>query len=352
MNGGEMRIINFNYLFKSLTSLFIIILFCSLNSHSVEVNTKTGKKNISISGQLEKSKRRSHNLESKGIPTFMEFAEIYVKEYLTLQKSEITILYPGSGGDLAPLYMASKILDEAKEIERIKLIYTEIGGTEIFGKNITDISWHDGLNNLIEQIKIGVKEYELDDIIEIASIKKLENSEWIRNDIPGSSIVEFSMTIRFEPEKKLKDIILLLCYNIFENRSDFSAKERIIFDTEYLKEVRQGYWHPDSRYKLNIYPTYFIQEQFELADILLSNSPGDPILLIFDYIRALTKTSTQSPKTFLIDWGWDEKFGLSRILSEEFNFIIEKKGLRNNKYGDCRIEPCKPKIIHVLKTIK
>jgi hypothetical protein len=288
-------------------------------------------------------------MKNKGIPTFIEFAEIYVKEYLTLHKSEITILYPGSGGDLAPIYMASKILNEVDEIERIKLIYTEIGGTEIFGKNITDISWHDGINNLIEQIKSGVKEYELDDIIEIVSIKKLEYSEWIRNDIPGSSIVEFSMTIRLGSEKKSKDIILLLCYNIFENRSDFSAKERIIFNKKYLKEVRKGYWHPDPRYKLKIYPTYFIQEQFDLADILLSNSPGNPPLLIFDYIRALTKSSTHSPKTFLIDWGWDEKFELSRILSEEFNFIIEKKGLRNNKYGDCRTEPCKPKIIHVFK---
>jgi hypothetical protein len=320
-----------------------------LSSHPAEFKPKRFKRNIPISAQLEKSKRRSYNLESKGIPTFREFAEIYVREYFTVHNNEITILYPGSGGDLAPLHMASKIMEEAEEIERIRLIYTEIGGVEVFDKNITDISWHDGLSNIIEQIKTGVKEYELDDVIEIISIKKLENSEWIRRDIPGSSIVEFSMTMRVGSEKKLKNIVLLLCYNIFENRRDFSAKERTIFDEAYLKEVRKGYWHPDPRYKLKIYPTYFIQEQFDLADILLSNSPGNPPLLIFDYIRALAKSSAQTPKTFLIDWGWDEKFELSRIVSEEFDFTIEKKGLRNNRYGDCRTEPCKPKIIHVFK---
>lgn len=344
-----MRFFNIKYLWKSLTFLLISILISSLNSHSTEFIPKKYKRDILTSGQLEKSKLRSYNLENKGIPTFMEFAEIYVREYFTVHKSEITILYPGSGGDLAPLYMAHKMMEEAEEIERIRLIYTEIGGKEVFGRNVTDISWHDGLSNLIEQIKIGVKEYQLDDVIEIISIKKLENSEWIRSDIPGSSIVEFSMTTRVGSGKKLKNIVLLLCYNIFENRRDFSAKERIIFDEAYLKEVRKGYWHPDPRYKLKIYPTYFIQEQFDLADILLSNSPGNPTLLIFDYIRALAKSRTRNPKTFLIDWGWDEKFELSRIASEEFDFTIEKKGLINNKYGDCRKEPCKPKIIHVFK---
>ncbi len=157
------------------------------------------------------------------------------------------------------------------------------------------------------------------------------------------------MKTRLESKKKLKDIVLLMCYNIFENRRDFSAKEITIFDKEYLEKVRRGYWTPDPRYKLKIYPTYFIQGQFELADILLSNSPGDPYLLVFDYVRALIETRSQSPKVFLIDMGWNERFEISKILREEYHYIIEKRGFRNNKYGDCRTEPCKPKMIYVFR---
>lgn len=269
--------------------------------------------------------------------TLMEFAEIYRKSGLPLlsDREQVNILYPGSGSDLSPLEIGLQLL-HTSEIERVHFLYTEIGEYE---KDLP--AWHEGIASLDRQIREGLQQ-----LVRSRVAQNLQrNYQMGTSSIPNSALIEYELDVSVDilKKKKLKKkkLALALSYNNFENRSEPTEEERAALAGPLISGARMNYW-PEQREPEKVYPTYFLQEHFDEADIILSKQSGDFGLLQFDYVRAARNTRVRKLRAILTE----HADALSAVRESLPQYRTEVTTLKNRQYGYCRGEKdCKVGIL-------
>lgn|SRR3989338_3881539 len=155
-----------------------------------------------------------------------------------------------------------------------------------------------------------------------------KESDWKLKDIPNSQVIEYEMNVPVHGKKK--KMIITLGYNTFEQRAEPTAEEKKSVSLQILRDARTSYW-PTPAQAGKVYPTYFLQEQFDAADILLSKQCGDFGLLQFDYLRAWKKTQQRKPRVLLTEHAEE----LGPLQTSLTGYDTEVHFLKNNKYGYC-----------------
>ncbi len=275
-----------------------------------------------------------HNLSP-----LLEFAHLYQQKYLPLQqnKDEVTILYPGSGFDISPLEIGIELLHRTA-VKKVSFIYTDFGD---FQENLP--TWHDGLADLTDRIKEELKSAS-PKLQFTFSGKNYLHSRWIQPTVPQSNVVEYTLNV--PTPNGPKQITLTLGYNTFENRAEPNFEEQQLYTSSLLQNARKNYW-PNPTESGKIYPTYFLQDQFDKADIILSKQCGDFPLLQFDYVRAATQTNHKRPHIILTEH-IDEPNHIKPVIDSLPQFQIETTTLSSHNYGYCSQSQCKVGVIALI----
>lgn len=271
--------------------------------------------------------------------TLAEFAAWYHRNYVSTplsaptDKRVTTILYPGSNSDSTPLEIGFQLLHRSS-MDTVRFIYTEIGEYE------QELPvWHEGIADLDGKIKEG-----LGTLVKTGLVQKIRTSirddhPWKRHDVPNSGVIEYELDVPVGG--KIKKLTLILGYNTFENRPEPTAEEKQTFSPTLIAKARENYW-PLPTEEGKIYPTYFNQDQFDQADIILSKQCGDFGLLQFDYVRALHHTNQRKPRVILTE----NPEGLPAVQVSLPQYKTEVVPLRNTQYGYCHSD-CKVGILAV-----
>ncbi len=222
----------------------------------------------------------------------VEFAEIYRKNYLSLQsdRKRTNILYPGSGADLTPLEIGLQLLHNS-EVHKVHFLYTEIGEYE---KDIP--AWHKGIADLDRKVQEGLRQLVRS---KVAGNLQRNYQQGI-SPIPNSALLGYEVEVPVGLLAKKKKLVLTLSYNHFENRPEPTAEEIAALPSPLISNARKNYW-PGQREPGKLYPAYFLQEHFDQADIVLSKQCGDFGLLQFDYVRAARNTLVRKPRVILTE---------------------------------------------------
>src|SRR3989338_9107514 len=124
-----------------------------------------------------------------------------------------------------------------------------------------------------------------------------KESDWKLKDIPNSQVIEYEMNVPVHGKKK--KMIITLGYNTFEQRAEPTAEEKKSVSLQILRDARTSYW-PTSAQAGKVYPTYFLQEQFDAADILLSKQCGDfgSLQILRDARTSYWPTPAQAGKVY------------------------------------------------------
>lgn len=261
----------------------------------------------------------------RGLSALVEAADEYISKCLPGQKDprKTTILYPGSGWDLSPFELGLHVLHRT-DVERVHYIHTEIGDYDhaAFGQ-----AWPEGLADLQQKT-----EEELEKLVQqglLSNMRRTIRSEgqWIRKDIP-SAIIEYEFDVKITIGTK--KLLLSVGYNTFENRQEPTEEEKRTFSPELIEKSRGTYW-PKETEPGKPYPTYFNQDQFDQADVILSKQAGDFALLQFDCVRALTNIQERKQRALLTEHP-DRSHRIKDSLPQ-YNFEISV--LENNDYGYC-----------------
>ena len=277
-----------------------------------------------------------HVSGSRSSPVFREFVDLY--QHDVPKDGTVTILYPGSGFDLSPLEIGLQLLYNT-EVKNVNFIYTEIGDYE---ENLP--TWHDGFNDLTARIENG-----LDELVRQNSIMSVQryyqkDSSWIRSDLSSSAVVEYSLALSPAGKKQSmkKSMTLTLAFNTFDNRQEPTAEESTIFAPKLLTHARENYW-PAQTVPGKIYPTYFNQDHFDQADIILSKQCGDFNLLQFDYVRAFQHTARPKPRVILTE----HPDTLESVRESLPRYTTDVRVLQQQNYGYCRESNCKVGVLIV-----
>lgn len=259
---------------------------------------------------------------------FTKFADEYIAQHLPLQADQksVTILYPGSGADVTPLEIGFQILQKTK-VETVHFIYTEI--SEELGDANSIPVFHNGFQDLTQRIDRGLEAFVKHHQFRVVRKGALNNHPWVQS--PHLSTV-FDYVLEVPVANRRKTITLTLGYNTFINRAEPSPEEKTSFSPALLQAARGGYW-PNTTKKGKVYPTYFLQDQFDQADVLLSKSCGDFPLLQFDYVRALTKTGSHKHRAILTE----HTNKLGRVQESIPSYHITVKNLSSHDYGYCAV---------------
>ena len=256
---------------------------------------------------------------------FTEFSIVYQQEYLPkkLDKTKVTILYPGSGWDLTPIEIGLDLLRRTK-VQQVDYIYTEIGD---WTHGAFAHAWPEGLTDLEEKIDVELQELVKQGFLSHVTKKIKREGNWIRKDIP-SAILEYECTVKIK--SGTKTLTLAVGYNTFENRLEPTVEEKRSFSPELLQHARKGYWPKETELG-KIYPTYFNLDQFERADIILSKQCGDFPLLQLDYVRAANAATKRKTHVVLT-----EHIGrLDDVQKSLGTYTTSLYSLSNHNYGYC-----------------
>lgn len=257
---------------------------------------------------------------SSGLETFVELAE----NYRTKAKT-VTILYPGSGWDLTPLEFALQLLHKSP-VEEVNFIYTEIGEYE------TELpTWHEGISDLHRKLYNGLEKLVDTNIAKKVSVDLTSHNPWKQAAITNSKVINYGLIIPINNNNK--KIRITLAYNCFENRREPTEQEKKEFHPKIITNARTNYWPISHK---GIAPTYFHQDHFDSADVILSKQCGDFDLLQFDIVRALKETP--SPKQRVILTEHLDQIGPFVECLNKYQTSITP--FRNNKYGYCLRSGC------------
>lgn len=276
-----------------------------------------------------------------GLLTLIEFAKKYASDCLPRQTNmqAVNILYPGSGFDLSPVKTIGSLLLQKTLVNEVNFTYTEIGDFE------SAPSFHDGQNDLIDRINEEfdklAKEGFIDDVTHDFDSKSL----WIRKNVPHSAVVKYACNVNVGPKRKRLN--LNLGYNAFDNREELSNEQRAYLSPQLIANARQNYW-PQKTEVGKLYPTYFLQEQFDECDILLSKQCGDFALLQLDYIRALANTKRKKQRAILTE----HANKLDAVRTSLPAYATEVIMLSNNDYGYCTVAKNSCKVGMLITTPK
>ena len=155
-------------------------------------------------------------MTSQDLVVMEEAAEKY-KELLG-DKDQVTILYPGSGGDLSDLELAVQLLLETK-VRQATLIHTEIGELDRIYETTKDNAWHSGRHSLERNMERVVRKAR-GNVFSYQRRTELE-SPWRRKEFSNSHVTEFKIKVGH------KEVRLLSCYNTFDQREEPRAEEGI-----------------------------------------------------------------------------------------------------------------------------
>ncbi len=272
------------------------------------------REQVNVSPIREEKKRES---------VFGEFARIYQENYFPLQqqKQEVTILYPGSGSDVSPFEMGFYFLRNTPT-KKVHFIYTEVGD---FESNIP--YFHEGVRNLAERLETKLEGLKREQPFRVVSKNYLKDSSWVQTGL-SSMVLEYALAIPVGDEQKR--ITLSVGYNTFCNRAEPSEEEQAQFSAELLAGARKNYW-PAQIEQGKIYPTYFLQEQFDCADIIISKQCGDFPLLQFDYVRALAQTRQRKNRVVLTE----HADRLDAVVKSVRGYNTTVENLSGGSYGYC-----------------
>ncbi|HLC70370.1 MAG TPA: hypothetical protein VJI32_00040 [Candidatus Nanoarchaeia archaeon] len=130
--------------------------------------------------------------------------------------------------------------------------------------------------------------------------------------------------------KGSKRITLYFAYNTFIDREEPTEEEKRIFSRDLVANTRNAYW-PKEKKPGKIYPSYFLQPQFDQADIIFSKQCGDLRLLQFDYVRAIHRTSVIKPRVVFTESSGTTEVMASLPSYAVSRFVVEKDSV----YGYC-----------------
>ena len=279
-----------------------------------------------------------------------EFSDLYIKKYLPLQadRRKVTVLYPGSGSDLSPLEIGFQVLHRTN-VEEVNFVFTEVspdvlkinwrdGGSEVPGGG-----YHENLSELAAQLDEKVKDLAQRRLVKIKKSETRKENKWQQKTAPGARVITYEMEVL--AGNKAKKMTLTLCYNVFENRKEPTETERKRFPGELIKTADANAWarNPLKGKSRPIYPTYFLQGQFDECDILLSKMSGNFNLLQFDYIRALANTKVKKQRVILSE----HPGRLEKVKASIPGHDAKVEVLKENRYGYCSLSPdtCKAGVL-------
>lgn len=277
---------------------------------------------ISYSDELEKLNITTPSLEEG---TIKEFTELYISKFLPTQKDPQTtnILYPGGGSDIQQLHLGLNLLQNSP-VRSVKYVYTEIG--EAVDKEGT-VSWYNHLEDLLSAFDGELAPFVSRGLLTNQQRKNLAGHFWQVSSIPQSAVMEYTFMVPVNSRKK--ELSLILGYNAFEERPELTSSEKEYFSLEFLAKVRGSYWPMEPKAGA-IYPKYARDDQFSSADIILSHQCGDFDLLMFDYLRALLKPSTEIKQRAVLTESPEQNYALAKPLP---GYQVRVEFLKHNHYG-------------------
>ena len=165
-------------------------------------------------------------------------------------------------------------------------------------------------------------------LTQIVSVSLRKNDRWNQTTDHDSYVLEYKLEV--PTSKTTKSITLAVGYNTFENRKEPTNSELSFFSPDFIANARTNYW-PSKPKTGELYPSYFLQAQFDECDVLVSKMPGDFGLLQFDYARAAQRTTVVKPRVVLTEH-IEKLYSLKASMP---NYSINVRPLTNNNYGYC-----------------
>jgi hypothetical protein len=273
-------------------------------------------------GQLDQARRdpflvsnsREHGND---LDSMVLFSDAYCEHGPKPLRDTVTILYPGSGADTSVLELGIQLLNNTP-VKKVNFIFTEIGGCSSIGIPGSYI-WHDGREDVLGSL-FQVFPQNLPQVFRDVVMSPASDTGWENRDIAHSSVTRFDAPV--DTPLGEKSMTLYLAYNTFSDRSEPTEEERAFLSKKLLKTARDDYW-PVKKDKGRIYPTYFLQSQFDRADVVISKRCGNIALLWVDCARAFNATDAAAPKVLLAE-----------------SMLLDVAGYPGKMIlpGDCRIE--------------
>ncbi|MBI2151765.1 hypothetical protein HYU21_03520 [Candidatus Woesearchaeota archaeon] len=163
---------------------------------------------------------------------------------------------------------------------------------------------------------------------------------WNNPGIPNSIVTEWDFAV---PTKLgNKKITLLFTYNTIVDREEPTEEELKLFTPALLTKARGLYW-PKEKKPDKIYPTYFLQSQFDQADFLISRQCGDLRLLQFDITRAFHGTAVNKPRVFVTEsHNSNMTYNLDLLTASLPEYVVQKEIVEaGSNWGYCMMSNSK-----------
>ena len=280
--------------------------------------------------------------EQDELESFVLCADAYKEKGPKPIPETVTFLYPGSGTDVNVLELGVQLLYDTP-VNQARFIFTEIGEYETIDFAKAN-HWHEGHRDAIHEIGKALSKNKPNPFSNINK-RRNKSTGWENPAIPNSSITEFDINVR-TPDGP-KKITLYFAYNAFVDREEPTEEEKRAFTRDLLADARNLYW-PREKKPGKIYPSYFLQPQFDQADIIISRQCGDLRLLQFDYVRAFHKTTVTKPRVVLTESLYTDRVIASLQDYDAQRHIVES----NSRYGYCMLsmDNCQTTMLVVSKS--
>jgi len=277
------------------------------------------------------------NMEEEDMYSMIKLADAYKEKGPQSILEALTFLYPGSGTDTNVLEIGMRLLHQTP-LKEARFILTEIGEYEVSDFHKAN-HWHEGYNSSIKQIEKGLRKNK-SNVLKKKSRTVNTDIGWNNPAIPNSLVTEWDYAVPTKfGNKKLK---LDFAYNTIFDREEPTEEEQKIFTSALLTKARGLYW-PIEKKPGKIYPTYFLQSQFDQADVLISRQCGDLRLLQFDITRSFHRTAVNKPRVFVTEsHDSNMTYNLDLLTASLPEYVVQKEIVEaGSNWGYCMMSNSK-----------